>query len=123
MNIALWIIQVLVAIMFVLAGFPKAFQPIDALARRLPWTKEVPAWLVRFIGISELLGAVGLILPAITQILPSLTILAAVGLALVMVCAIIFHISRREYSHISFSVILLVLTVFVVYGRWALAPF
>ena len=122
MNIALWIIQVLVAVMFVLAGFPKAFQPIDTLAKRLPWVKEVPAWLVRFIGICELLGAVGLILPAVTHVLPPLTALAAFGLALVMVCAMIFHISRREYSRISFSVILLVLAAFLAYGRWILMP-
>jgi putative oxidoreductase len=122
MNIALWVVQVLVAIMFLLAGFPKTFQPIDTLAKRLTWAGEVPAWLVRFIGIVELLGAAGLILPALTHIVPSLTAIAAVGLALVMVCAIIFHISRKEYPHISVGVILLVLAAFVAYGRFVLMP-
>src|SRR5437879_2143977 len=123
MNIALWVVQVLVAIMFLLAGFPKAFQPIDTVAKRLTWAKQVPAWLVRFIGIAELLGGVGLILPALTHIVPSLTAIAAVGLVLVMVCAIIFHIARKEYSNISVGVILLVLAAFVAYGRFVLMPF
>jgi len=123
MNIALWVVQVLVAIMFLLAGFPKTFQPIDTVAKRLTWAKQVPAWLVRFIGIAELLGGVGLILPALTHIVPSLTAIAAVGLVLVMVCAIIFHIARKEYSNISVGVILLVLAAFVAYGRFVLMPF
>jgi putative oxidoreductase len=123
MNIALWVVQVLLAIMFLLAGFPKAFQPIDTVAKRLAWAKQIPAWLVRFIGIAELLGAVGLILPALTHIVPSLTAIAAVGLVLAMVCAIIFHISRKEYPNISVGVILLVLAAFVAYGRFVLMPF
>ena len=123
MNIALWVVQVLVAIMFLLAGFPKTFQPIDTVAKRLTWAKEFPAWLVRFIGIAELLGGVGLILPALTHIVPSLTAIAAVGLVLVMVCAIIFHISRKEYPGISVGVVLLVLAAFVAYGRFVLMPF
>jgi uncharacterized membrane protein YphA (DoxX/SURF4 family) len=123
MNIALWVVQVLLAIMFLLAGFPKAFQPIDTVAKRLTWAKQIPAWLVRFIGIAELLGAVGLILPALTHIVPSLTAIAAVGLVLVMVCAIIFHIARKEYSNISVGVILLILAAFVAYGRFVLMPF
>ena len=122
MNIALWVVQVLLALMFLLAGFPKAFQPIDTVAKRLTWAKEVP-WLVRFIGIAELLGAVGLILPALTHIVPSLTAIAAVGLGLAMVCAIIFHISRKEYPGISVGVVLLVLAAFVAYGRFVLMPF
>ena len=78
---------------------------------------------MRFIGIAELLGAVGLILPALTHIVPSLTAIAAVGLVLVMVCAIIFHISRKEYPNIGINAILLVLAAFVAYGRFVLMPF
>jgi putative oxidoreductase len=122
MNIALWILQVLLALAFLAAGIPKTFQPIDSLAKRLPWTKQAPVALVRFIGIAETLGAIGLILPELTHILPWLTLAAAIGLALAMVCAAVFHLARREYMLTFPSVILLLLVVFFVYGRLALSP-
>jgi putative oxidoreductase len=122
MNIALWIVQILLALAFLLAGVPKATQPIEALAKRLPWAKEMPALYVRFIGVAEILGAVGLILPALTGILPWLTIAAALGLAITMVFAIIFHLARGEMNHILPNIALLLLLLFVVYGRIVLAP-
>jgi putative oxidoreductase len=79
MNIALWVVQALLALLFLLAGFPKATQPLDRLAGRMGWVKVVPQALTRFIGIAEILGAIGLILPALTHILPWLTIAAALA--------------------------------------------
>jgi uncharacterized membrane protein YphA (DoxX/SURF4 family) len=117
MNIALWIVQVLLAGMFLMAGVMKAFQYERAKAS-LPWVKDVPRGLVTFIGISELLGGLGLLLPAITGILPWLTPLAGAGLALIMILAIGFHASRREGSAIAFNSVLLVLAAFVAYGRF-----
>jgi len=70
----------------------------------------------------ELLGGIGLILPAVTHILPWLTVAAAIGLALVMICAAIFHASRREFSMIGFTIVLVLLAAFVVVGRVILAP-
>jgi len=122
MNIALWVIQVLLALAFLAAGVPKATQPIPALATRITWAKDVPAPYVRFIGIAEILGALGLILPALTGVLPWLTIAAAIGLAIVMVAAIIFHLARGESNRIITNVVMLVLILFVIYGRLALAP-
>ncbi len=122
MNIALWVVQALLAIMFILAGFPKTFQPLDMVAKRLAWVKDFPPAFTRFIGVSELLGAIGLILPALTHILPWLTGVAAIGLAIVMVGAVIFHIMRKEYSQIGFSIAILVLSIFVVYGRFVIVP-
>jgi uncharacterized membrane protein YphA (DoxX/SURF4 family) len=122
MNIALWTVQILLALAFLLAGVPKATQPIEALAKRLPWAKEMPASYVRFIGVAEILGAVGLILPALTGILPWLTIAAALGLAITMVAAIIFHLARGEMNHILLNIALLLLLLFIVYGRIVLAP-
>jgi uncharacterized membrane protein YphA (DoxX/SURF4 family) len=121
MNIALWIVQVLLGGMFVLAGVMKAFQYERAKAS-LPWVKDVPRGLVTFIGISELLGGLGLLLPAITGILPWLTPLAGAGLALVMILAIGFHASRREAQAIGFNAVLLVLAAFVAYGRFMVVP-
>jgi uncharacterized membrane protein YphA (DoxX/SURF4 family) len=84
-------VQVLLALTFLLAGVPKASQPIPTLAKRLTWARDVPAPFVRFIGVAEILGALGLILPALIGALPWLSVAAAIGLAVVMVAAIIFH--------------------------------
>jgi putative oxidoreductase len=77
---------------------------------------------VRFIGTAELLGAIGLILPALTRIAPVLTPAAASGLVVVMLSAIVFHATRKEYRQIGGNILLLLLAAFVVYGRLALAP-
>lgn len=76
------------------AGVLKMTQPLDVLTAGFVWPGDLPGWLVRFIGVSEFAGAVGLLLPALTRIRPSLTALAAAGLALVMLLAAFFHISR-----------------------------
>jgi len=88
----------------------------------MQWMTAMPNNLLVFIGVSEILGGVGLILPAATGILPWLTPLAATGLALIMLLAAGFHLMRREYPNIAFNLILLALAVFVAYGRFALAP-
>ena len=122
MNIVLWVLQILLALAFLLAGVPKAFLPIDQLAKRMTWAPDFPVAFVRFIGIAEILGAIGLIVPALTHILPWLTVAAAIGLAVVMVSAAILHATRREYSEITPGVVLLVLVALVVVGRVALVP-
>lgn len=117
LSIALWIGQILLAVMFGMAGFMKATQPIDHLSAMLPFVAQMPEGLVRFIGASELAGAVGLILPAALRILPMLTPLAASGLVAVMVLAAGFHISRGEFSHVPVNFILGSLAAFVAWGR------
>jgi uncharacterized membrane protein YphA (DoxX/SURF4 family) len=121
MNIALWIVQVLLAGLFLMAGVMKVFQYERAKAS-LPWVKDVPRGLTTFIGISELLGGLGLLLPAIMGILPWLTPLAGAGLALIMILAIGFHASRREMPAIGFNLVLFVLAAFVAYGRFLIVP-
>jgi putative oxidoreductase len=122
MNIALWIVQGLLALAFLLAGSMKAFAPLNTMRKNMSWANDVAAPFVRFIGVAELLAAIGLILPAITGIQSWLTIAAALGLVVVMVSASIFHASRREYQTIGMNVVLLLLASFVVLGRWAMAP-
>ena len=121
MNIALWIVQVLLAAAFIFAGVNKAYHYEYARAT-LPWVKDVPRGLTTFIGVSELLGGLGLLLPALTGMLPWLTPLAAAGLALVMLLAIGFHTTRREWPAIGFNTVLLLLAAFVAYGRFAIMP-
>ena len=122
MNIALWIVQILLALAFAMAGIMKVTQPIDRLETRMGWVKDVGPRGVRLIGSLEILGAIGLILPAVTGILPWLTPVAAVGFALTMVGAMITHGRRGEYSGIGVNVVLLVLALFVVYGRFVIVP-
>jgi putative oxidoreductase len=122
MTIALWVVQGLLALLFLFAGFVKAFLPLPRVKKTFPWANDVPPGLTRFIGGAELLGALGIILPAVTGILPWLTIAAAIGLALVLLCAAVFHASRREFSGIGLNVILLGLSLFVVIGRLLWVP-
>ena len=122
LNITLWILQFLLAAMFLMAGFMKISQPIEELSKSLPWAAQVPEGLVRFIGASELLGAIGLILPALLRIKPILTPIAALGIAVVMLFAIFFHGSRGETSVIGMNIILLLIAVFIAWGRFKKAP-
>jgi putative oxidoreductase len=121
-NIALWLAQGLLALLFGMAGTMKATQSIDELSQALPWTAEVPVALVRFIGVSELAAAIGMILPAATRIMPRLTPLAGVGLALVMVLAAAFHAMRGETGALPINVALCGLAIFVAWGRLLKAP-
>jgi len=121
-HIGLWVAQGLLAAMFIMAGMMKAFQPIEAMAEALPWVTSTPEALVRFIGISELLGGLGLILPAALRIKPFLTTWAALGLALVMILASLFHASRGEFSAIGMNVVLMGVALFIAWGRSKKAP-
>ena len=123
MNLVLWSIAGLLALAFLLGGALKAVLPLETLKQRLPWTKAVPAPFVRLIGSTEVLAAIGLILPAVTGIASWLTVAAAFGLVLLMLSAAIFHSARQEWSKIGTNAVLLLLAAFLVLGRWVLAPF
>ena len=122
MGIALWTVRGLLALAFLLAGSMKAFMPLEGLQKNMAWVAATPAALVRFIGIAEILGAIGLILPILTSIAPWLTIAAAIGLAVVMVSAAVFHVARKEYNNIAPALVLLLLTLFVVVGHVLWVP-
>lgn len=120
MNIALWIVQGLLAAMFLMAGVMKATKSKAEIAEKMAWAEDFSANAIKTIGILEILGAIGLILPAATGILPWLTPVAAIGLVLTMIGAAITHARRSENSSIGMNVMLLVLAAFVAYGRFAL---
>jgi uncharacterized membrane protein YphA (DoxX/SURF4 family) len=122
MNTALWVVQVLLALTFLATGLMKVTQPVEKLAERMSWVKDSTPQRVRLIGTLEVLGAGGVILPVLTGILPWLTPLAATGLILTMIGAMITHLRRSEVSHIPVNIVLLVLAAFVVYGRFILVP-
>jgi hypothetical protein len=101
----------------------KTTQPIPALAGMMVWPGDVPPVLVRFVGIVEILGAAGLILPSLFRILPGLTPLAAAGLSLVQILAMIFHLVRGEAAMAwPLNIVLLALALFILWGRWKRAP-
>lgn len=123
MNIALWVIQILVGLLFILSGGAKATQPIPALANRMTFVNSFSEPFVRFIGVAEFLGGIGLIIPAATGILPWLTIVAAGGLAIIMTGAVVYHVQHRETNEIIPTGVLLLLAVLVLVGRLAVSPF
>jgi hypothetical protein len=118
MNIVIWIFQGLLAAMFGMAGSMKSFQSQAKLAKKIPMAKEGKMVLVRFIGISELLGAIGVVVPQLTGIVPILTPLAAAGLAVIMLLATGLHLSKGEAKETAFTAVLLVMSVAVAYYRW-----
>ena len=117
MNVVLWIVQVLLAAAFGMSGVMKSTMPILELALQVPWADDVPVAFVRFIGIVELTGAVGLILPALTRIKPELTPLAALGILTVMLLAMLFHISRGEFGVLPINLVLGAMAAFIAWGR------
>jgi uncharacterized membrane protein YphA (DoxX/SURF4 family) len=127
MNIALWIVQILLAVVFLMAGFMKVSKSKDELietgGERMAWVESLSAGNVKLIGIVEVLAGIGLILPQLTGILPWLTPLAAVGLVFTMIGAIILHVRRGDGAQaIVMNVVLLLMASFVAYGRFALVP-
>jgi uncharacterized membrane protein YphA (DoxX/SURF4 family) len=118
MNVALWIVQIALAAAFVLAGVMKSTQPKEKLQPNLPWVEDFSIGTIRLIGVAELLGGIGLILPAVTGIAPILTPIAAACLAFVMVLAAVTHIRRKEPSGVVVNAVLFVLAVFVAWGRF-----
>lgn len=122
LHIGLWVVQALLGAMFVLAGSLKSFQDLDVLGKTMPWVPALPGALVRFIGLSEIAGGLGLILPSLSRIQPKLTALAAIGLTTVMGLASILHFSRGEFGAIGLNIVLGTLTTFVAWGRLRAAP-
>ena len=122
-TIGLWVAQLLLALVFGAAGVMKLMTPVADLAAMMNWVSVSPEALVRFIGFDELAGALGMILPALTRILPFLTPLAAAGFALIQVLAIGTHGALGETaSTLPMNLVLLALALFVAWGRWKKSP-
>ncbi len=118
MNIALWIVQGILAALFGMAGIMKSSQPIDKLSKGLTWAPRFPLPVVRLIGLAELLGALGVVLPWLLNVAPVFTPVAASGLALVQLLAIFHHANHKEGKAIVFNLVLLGMAAFVAYGRF-----
>jgi len=117
-NVVLWVVQVLLALEFLLAGGIKLAMPIAAMAKQA----GMPGPFLRFIGVMELLGAIGLILPGILRIRTILTPLAAAGLVVIMIGATVIMFRMNGGVQALTPAVVGVLAAFVAYGRWRLAP-
>ena len=118
MNIALWIVQALLAGIFLFAGGIKLVLPLENLEGPIP----LPGLFLRFIGMCEVLGGIGVILPGLLRIRPGLTPLAAAGLVIIMVGATVVTLAGDDIVMAVIPVVVGILTAFVAYGRWRLAP-
>jgi hypothetical protein len=117
-NVALWIVQVLLGLLFIFAGGMKLVLPLDQLTGPV----ALPGAFMRFIGVAELAGGLGLILPGLFRMRPGLTPLAAAGLVIIMIGAVVITLIGREVMGAGISLVVGILAAFVAYGRWKLAP-
>jgi uncharacterized membrane protein YphA (DoxX/SURF4 family) len=120
MNILLWIIQVLLALLFMFAGVTKFVMPVEEMNRQAPVV--LPGILLHFIGLCEILGGLGLILPGLFRIKTGLTPLAAVGLAIITLGATVITLKGGAIAPALFPLVTCLLSVLIAYGRWRVAP-
>jgi uncharacterized membrane protein YphA (DoxX/SURF4 family) len=118
MAYVLWIVQGLLAALFLFAGAMKLVLPLEQMAGPI----TLPGPLLRFIGVAEVLGAIGLILPGLLRIRPGLTPLAAAGLVIIMIGATGIGLWAGDVAITMISLVVGLLAAFVAYGRWRLAP-
>ena len=118
MNVALWIVQGLLAALFLFAGGAKLVLPLDQMAGPV----ALPGWFLRFLGVAEVLGALGLVLPGLLRIRPGLTPLAAAGLVIIMIGATALTLAAGDVATALIPLVVGLLAAFVAYGRWRLAP-
>lgn len=121
-NIALWVGQIALAGLYLMGAWFHFLPAEEAAKMGAVWMSEVPIALPRFIGVMEVLGVIGIILPAATRIKPHLTVWAAAGLLAIQALAIPFHAIRGEFEPLPFNLIYVALAVFVLWGRSKKAP-
>ncbi len=122
LRISLWVAQVLLFFAFASAGLVKLLTPIPQLSAVMPWAGEYSPTFVHAIALVDLAGGIGILLPALTRIMPGLTVLAALGCTVLQVFAMVFHLSRGEAPVVPLNIVLLALAVFVLWGRARMAP-
>ena len=119
MNILVWILQALLAIAFLAHGWLFLSPPAELVDQM---NASLPKWFQLFLGVAEVLAAVGLTLPGLTRILPSLVIGAAVGIMIVTVSATVFHLARGEMTSAAITLVLFAIATFVAYMRYRVVP-
>jgi uncharacterized membrane protein YphA (DoxX/SURF4 family) len=120
MTYALWVVQVLLALLFLFAGGMKFVMSVEEMTKQMP--VPLSGWFLRFIGVAEILGGLGLILPGLLRIRPGLTPLAAAGLVIIMIGATVITLTWMGVAQALMPLVVGLLAAFVAYGRWRLAP-
>ena len=123
LNVGAWIAQGMLAAMFGMPGMMKSTRPMEVLAERMSFVADYRPSTILLIGVLEVAGALGMILPIVTGILPWLTPVAAIGFAVIQILAVPVHMKRNELKYLPMNTILLAMSVFVVWGRWDLFGF
>lgn len=118
MKVVLWILQLALAVQFTLAGLAKLTTPYAELAAEQVYARPFAPWMIIAIGVAELLGAIGVILPALTRVLPVLTPIAATGLGLTMIGAAIVNVTQGAAGAVPLNAGLLVIAAIVAWGRF-----
>ena len=118
MNVALWIVQILLAAEFLFSGVMKFVTPVEEMTKQM----ALPGWFLHFIGAAEVLGGLGLILPALSGIWPRLTPLAAIGLVVIMIGATVVTLMIGGGVLVLIPLLTGILAAFVAYGRWRILP-
>jgi uncharacterized membrane protein YphA (DoxX/SURF4 family) len=121
-NVVLWILQILAGGLFVLSGLTKVIQSKEKLAPTAPWVEDFSAAQVRLIGLAELLGSLGLILPGLTGILPVLTPIAATCLVVIMAGAVYTQFRGKETKGLILPMVALLVSLLVAIGRFWISP-
>lgn len=121
-NIGIWAAQVIGAALFIMSGAMKLFTPIPELSAMMPWAGEYSAGFVRFIGVVDIAGGLGLLLPSLTRILPRLTVIAAAACVLLQILAVAFHASRGEFEVLPLNIVYIGCALIVLWGRGRKSP-
>ena len=117
MKAFLWTLQITVAVILLISGYTKVFLPHEQVAEAAEWTGAYTEIFVRYIGVIDILGGLGLILPGLLNIYPRITGYTALGIAVLMVAAMVLHIDRYEFGAIWINIFILIASVIIAYGR------
>jgi hypothetical protein len=117
MKAFLWTLQITVAVILLISGYTKVFLPHEQVAEAAEWTGAYTEIFVRYIGVIDILGGMGLILPGLLNIYPRITGYTALGIAVLMVAAMGLHIDRYEFGAIWINIFILIASVIIAYGR------
>lgn len=122
LNLALWFTQITNSAVYVGSGVWKLTTPVGELAAIIPWAGDVPYSFLVFIGVVDIVGGIGTVLPSLVRVKPGTTVVAALGCAVLQMSAIVFHVGRGEVTNTPGNVVFFAMAVFIAWGRWRGAP-
>jgi len=122
MNTVLWVMQIILALLFLMAGGMKVVTPYAQFIQKMPWGKDLQPRTIKAVGVLEVLGALGLVLPGLLNFLPTLIPYAAAGLAVTMIGAAWLHVRRKERQQVVVNFVLMAVALLICVGRFVFVP-